>query len=585
MKKRKSMIRVASCLMALFLLAPVVGCGNNGTSGSEGSQGSEVESGSNEKEPVVLRMLSSKVDTQTSSLDDTVGQKIYEDTGIEIEFIPFSESLFEKARMMLAAQDFEGLDFVTTALNDITSQYISAGMLVNLDDHRDKLENFYAYEEDVIPYWRTLDKENGGLYFWQAGPDQIQLTSTCLDVVTRVDALEACGWPELDTTDDYIAFLKEAKEKIPQSNGQETIGMSCFLGDSVGPLITTYLPRHSGYQSYYESVGMIDVDSSSIIPLVSDPAAKEGFAFYNTLWREGLLDREVWTDGFNECQAKADSGVPICINFMNWATTSANIKAAERGEEEMQYIVTPIRLTSAKEEGKSRYEAYSSMRPDETTGILSTSQNIDKALELINYMATEEMTLLSGWGVEGEDYTVDADGQLVCTDEFVTKLTSGEGTSYIKERGIDEKYVYFPTRSNAVMKNGQAGKYINDPAYLMASATDTQLKAYNQYGWEDMTSPWRDNPNFEFVPFDVTNYVVAGDLGTESDIAKTEEKITSYLNQQIPIVITAETQEDFEAKYAEMCAKVQEMGIDDVIAAYNQQLDEVDALVEGYSQK
>lgn len=584
MKKKRTMLRVLSFVMAFSLLVSVAGCSDGGTASGEPAR-SSTESGAGEKEKVVLRMLNSKVNAHASSLDDTVGQKIFEDTGIEIEFIPFSESMFEKARMMLAAQDFEGLDFVTTAMNDITSQYIDAGMFVNLDDYRDKLENFYSYEEDVIPYWRTLDKKEGNLYFWQAGPDQIQMTNTCLDVVTRVDALEACGWPDLDTTDDYIAFLKEAMEKIPQSNGQDSIGMSCFLGDAVGPLITTYLPRHSGYQSFYESVGMIDVDSSSIIPLVTDPAAKEGFAFYNTLWREGLLDREVWTDGFNECQAKADSGVPITINFMNWAPTSANQKAAERGEEKMQYIVTPIRLTSAKTEGKTRYEAYSSMRPDETTGILATSQNIDKAIELINYMATEEMTRLSGWGVEGEDYTFDADGQIVCTDSFVQKRNSSDGSSYIQERGIDERYSFFPTRSQATMKNGQAGKYMNDPAYVMASATETQLKAYEAYGWEDMTSPWKDNKNFKFEPFDVSNYTVAGDLGTESDEAKKEEKIASYLNQQIPIVITAETEEDFEAQYAEMCRKVEEMGISEVIAAYNQQLEEIDALVKEYSQK
>ena len=455
-----------------------------------------VEEKPGSEEPVTLRMLNSQVDNACSSRDDRWDKKIYEELGIEIEFILFSESLYEKARMMLASQDFEGLDFITTGLNDITSQYIAAGMLVNLDDYRDQLGNFYEYEADVIPYWRTLDTENGGLYFWQSAPDQIQMTSACLDIVTRVDALEACGWPELDTTDDYIAFLKEAMEKIPESNGQQSIGMSGFWGDAVGPLVTTYLPRHSGYQMFYESTGMVDVDTGEIIALVSHPAAKETFAFYNTLWREGLMDREIWTDGMPECQAKADSGVPITVHFMNWVVTSANAKAEERGTPEMQYIVTPIRLASAKEEGRTRYEAYTSLRPDETTGILSTSENIAKAVELINFMATEEITLLSGWGLEGEDYTVDQDGQMVCTDSFVNGVSS-EGNSFIDARGL-RQYVFFPTRSNAMLENGQAGRYVNDPAFLMANATETQLKAYDAYGWADLTSPWRENPNFAF---------------------------------------------------------------------------------------
>ena len=137
----------------------------------------------------------------------------------------------------------------------------------------------------------------------------------------------------------------------------------------------------------------------------------------------------------------------------------------------------------------------------------------------------------------------------------------------------------------AMIANGQAGQYENDPAYQMAKATDTQLKAYEQYGWEDMTSPWTDNDNFEFIPFDISNYTVAGDLGTESDVAKKEEKLAAYLDQQIPIVITAETEADFASEYAKMCSQIEEMGIDEVIAAYNEQLAEVQSLVDEYSQK
>ena len=602
MKQKKALSKILVCLMAAFLLISVTGCGGGDSSGSADSTSSTVKennpskeavddsTGKNdddgqEKEHVVLRMFNAEVETSRSSRDDDVGRKIYEDTGIEIEFIPFSESQYEKARMMLAAQDFEGLDFITTGMNDVTSLYIESNMLVNLDDYKDQLGNFYAYEEDVIPYWRTLDSENGNLYIWQSGPDQIQMTSTCLDMVTRVDALEACGWPDLDTTDDYVEFLKEAMEKIPESNGQKSIGMSCFWGDSLGPLITTYLPRHSGYQMFYETTGMVDVETGEIISLIDHPTAKETFAFYNTLYREGIMDAEIWTDGFAECQAKADSGVPITINFMNWAVTGANAKAIERGKEDMQYIVTPIRLASAKENNRTRYEAYTSMRPDNTTGILVTSENIEKAVELVNYMATAEMTLLTGWGEEGVDYTLDADGGIVCSDSFIQMMSSTEGSAYAIDKGFSGNYVNFPIRATATMPNGHAGRYTNDPAFTMAGATEVQLHAYENLGWENLTSPWRDNPNFKFEPFDITTYSIAGDLGNTSDIAKTEEKIAAYLDQQIPQLITADSESSFEKLYEEICATAESMGLPDVIKAYNEQLANADAVVEKYMQR
>ena len=203
-----------------------------------------------ELEPVTIKVMI-KGDTERSSLDDEVGQMIWDALKVEIQFIPYNDSQYEKAQMMLAGQNWGDVDMVNTALNEVTAQYIASDAFVNLDDYRELLPNFYDNLSDLIPYWRNLDTVNGGLYVWQNGPDQIQMTSPCLDIVVRTDVLEALGWPDLDTTDDYIEFLKKGMEMFPESNGMPTIGMSCFFGDAVGTLVSTYLPRHSGFSYVY----------------------------------------------------------------------------------------------------------------------------------------------------------------------------------------------------------------------------------------------------------------------------------------------------------------------------------------------
>ena len=532
---------------------------------------STVVTAEEELEPVTIKVLYSG-DVERSSLDDEVGQMIWDALKVEIIFVPFNESMYEKAQMMLAGQNWGDIDLVNCAMNEITAQYIAADAFVNLDDYRDIMPDFYSNFADLIPYWRNLDSTNGNLYVWQTGPDQIQMTSPCLDIVVRTDALEALGWPDLDTTDDYIEFLKQAMELFPESNGMPTIGMSFFGGDAVGTLVSTYLPRHSSYSDVYKLTCMVDVDNDQLISKVDHPYFYETAKFFNTLYREGLMDPEWFTDGMPECQGKAESGVPLSIWFMNWICTGANREAINRGTEDAQYIVMPIRLQIAKDEGRNtRYEIYTSYRADNTLGILKTSPNIERICQLVNFMSTPEMMIRCGWGVEGVDYTVDEEGIRHTTDAFREVIPSENGQDYRWEHGIKVAYNdIFPLRTFGLDTDGQTTTYDRDPEFKMATDTDRQKEAYAALGWETNVSGWIDNPNFEFVPFDLTILQAAVSLDPESEAGRLEVQINDYLEGSIPKLYTCETEEEFDTMYDEICAKCDEMGEDTLIAAYNE---------------
>lgn len=527
------------------------------------------------QEPVVIKMVGDDgFGNAYSSLESEVGQMIYEDLGIEIQFVPGnSGDQFDTAMMMLASQNWGDYDIINTATDDATMRYIEAGAFVNLDDYKDKLQNFYSYSADLIPLWRSLDKANGGLYVWQAGPEQTALVGTPLDIAVRCDVLEACGYPHLDTTDDWVAFLKQAKELFPEQNGEPTVAMSFFWGNSIGPMVATYLVRHSGYQHPLKTTAMIDVENETFIPLFNHEYCKAALDFYNTLYIEGLMDPDAWIDDFAEQQAKMDAGTALTVHFTNWTLSQANAAADGRGQPEQHYIICPIRLQIAKDEGRNvRYESYGSLRPDDTRGILATSPNIERIVELIDYLSSEEMSIRLHWGVEGREYTVNEDGKMVITEEFARIYNSEEYMDYMDEKGLDLLGRMFPTRTFALLSNGQPCRFQVDPDFLMQNATETQLRTYQGMGYENMLSPWNDSEDFEYIPFDNTLYMQAVALDSATDIAKTEERIISYLDTQIPLIINAETKEDFEARYQETCEQVLALGLEDVVAAYNANL-------------
>ncbi len=587
MKTKKSMSKLILILTVAALAAAGCTSGNkNGTptAAPSGSGGSMV--GENAEKPLVkYKYLIRGITKPTSSTEDEIGQLIKEKFNVEFEFIPYNESNYEKAQVMLAANDWGDIDIVTTGLDDITKKYIQAGVFLKLDDYKDLLPNFFDYEKDVIPYWRTFDENNGDLYVWQAGPDQQQLTSEPLDIVTRVDVLEGLGWPQLDTTDDYIEFLRNAMKKFPESLGKKSIGMINFWGEPIGPLLATYLPRHSGYQHVYKTTGLVDVEAKKFVSLPGHPYTKETFKFWNTLYREGLMDKEAWTDKFPEFQKKWESGVALTANFAKWMVPDKNAKMEQLGHPEMQYIVTPIRLSIAKNEGKNvRYELTNSLRPDETTGILKTAKNPERLLEVINFMASKEMTIRLGWGVEGRDYVV-KDGVRVPTEEYVQIVKSGDPDKVLQKRFGIGYATMFPIRYIAVGDDGQHNMASSDSRYLMAVATETQKKAYQAYGWDTMLDAWHNNPNFKLESFDITPYIVASNIAPSQSEAKIEEKIIQLMNKQIPLIITAKNDAEFENHYNETVSKADELGLQKIIDKYNEQLQNFSSRIEELSSR
>jgi hypothetical protein len=243
----------------------------------------------------------------------------------------------------------------------------------------------------------------------------------------------------------------------------------------------------------------------------------------------------------------------------------------------MEYIVTPIRLSIAKELGdNTRYEITSLLRMDETGGILKASKNVDRIIELLDFISNEKCTIMQGHGIEGVDYNW-IDGKIIMTPEFLAGATGSDasfnGSEFVSSRGLYRGYAFLPTRRNAQLPNGQAGFYMNDAEYLNLSASDRQKEAYSALGWANLTSGWTDSPHFDFVPFDISKYTTAiASFDPESDESIAITKIDEYLYAQIPFLINAPTVDEFERLYAEVLSTIDGMGIEGLLVECNARL-------------
>lgn len=543
-----------------------------------GGQSETSAASSDELEPITVKVLMPVAETE-SSLDTEIGQMIYDEFKVEIQAVAVGGDYRERALTMLAGQNFGDLDLMVVGNNTNASKYIEAGALVNLDDYKDRLPNYYSYCADYIPYLRLFDPEDG-LYLWQAGPD-INAGIPGFDMMVRTDALEALNWPRLDTTSDYVSFLEDALELFPKTGGIDTIGMTIPGDGTLGTRLLSYLPRHGGFQIATPYTILYDVDNEKYVSLPESPYYKETLRFWNELHRKGLLDREAFTTTLGNQVEMMQSGYSICNFFPTWTTNQVNTALKQAGLDDMQYISLPIRLDLSKQEGKKRYESYTMVRADDLTGILSTApeDHIERIIDVVNFMAREEMTILSGWGKENVHYTVDENGLRVPTDALIELSEQEDGINNLHGRFLSR---LFPTRDAAITSNGQDSRVEFSAQFGDRATTPRQRQVLDAYGWDNFLSPFKESEYFDFEWYDITLATSASILDPNSDLGFKSDACTQLLDELYPLVVIAETEEEFEVRYADMVRQIKRAGVDDVVtylnAQYRQQAQEIESL-------
>ncbi|MDR1262874.1 MAG: hypothetical protein LBK46_05230 [Oscillospiraceae bacterium] len=134
----------------------------------------------------------------------------------------------------------------------------------------------------------------------------------------RWDLYKAVGYPQIATLEDYIPILKAMQEIEPTSEtGGKTYGMSIFPdwdGDMV--MFVKATGALYGYDEF--GVGLYDVNSQTF-----EGALEPGgmylrcLAFYNKLYREGLLNPDSMTQTFNDVSEDYQTGAAF-FNLFSW---------------------------------------------------------------------------------------------------------------------------------------------------------------------------------------------------------------------------------------------------------------------------
>lgn len=502
----------------------------------------------------------------TSSENTEVGQYIKDRFGIVIEYAPYAGNLQELQVLQLASGDYGEIQ--SMEYEKIIQDYVKAGVLVDLDAYIDQLPDFQRVFADAIPYWRM--GAGGKLLRWDTFlPRRGETDIEANDMLVRTDVLEHYGWPTLVTEDDWVAFLKQALIDFPETDGMPTLGLCTPFAEGWG-LSFLATGNYEKGENFVElgnadSGVLFDHSKDAFVDLFLDPSVKDSYAFFNRLYREGILDPESLTDNCSAVDEKCMNGSAICVYYFIWGQNGYNEALEAAGNGERQYINMPIMSNNQAAQGQKRAIRVEDTRSYNAWGITDKCRYPERVVELLNWFCTDEGQILFRNGFEGKHWTRGEDGKRVLTDEGIKALTDGD---YNLTVGLNS--INFAPDFNLLLADGQYPNLMShSEVYDQFALTERQRQAYSEMGWSSSKQWWADN-----CVFVATGLPGAIALETGTELADTAAQMYEFRIKTTAKLIIAESEEAFEQQYEAAVAEYQKFNPSSVVDEFNRMYQE-----------
>lgn len=491
-------------------------------------------------------------------MDTAVGKVIYDKFKINFEPISYSGDIREKESLMLAARDFNEVQYMQR--EDMVINYINAGALIQLDKYLPAMKNWTARFKDLIPYWRLAG--NGKLFKWETAiPRRLESDIEVNDMVVRTDAVEAQGWKMPLSQDQWVAFLKQAVRTAKDVDGNPAVGMTAPFAEpwglqGIGPIM---YEKGDTYQAASNEGYTYNLKTKLFEDYFKAPPVKASLKFFNDLHQQGLLDEECFTDTLDKTREKLNKGKAVSAFYIVWEMAGANTNLAKSGNENMQYINLPIQSNEQVAAGEKREIRVEASRPFDSWGLTTKAKYPERILALYDYLATDEGQILIRNGVQGVHWNL-VNGKRVATDTLVKAMTDPQ---FNATQGIGGSFgmPYF----NLLAADGQPHDVTTEQTYIDSKIlTPRAQAAFKALGWTSSKS-WYLTHGF-FAPSGLSTAVY---IDPASDLGKTHTKMVELRVKYSSRLILANSDAEFESIWQEAMAAYEKLKPEDVINEYN----------------
>ncbi len=415
------------------------------------------------KEPITLKVMGSKDPIHGEWADLAMFKELEALTGIKLEFdTPPVASWEEKKNLAFASGDIPDFFYRGTLKPSDVNTYGSQGILIPLEDLIDQhAPNIKKMFEDYPEVKAAMTSADGHIYtlrqvnvnekraqygnrMW-IGPDLLnELNMKMEDLPTNIE--------------DFYVFLKslQAKGLIPFSSETYSILR--------GPMLSAF-----GAIQNADGVAILN-DQGVYMPI--EPNYKEYLIYMNRLYKEKLLDNDIFSHTKPEFIAKGKNGqlgVFVFQNMQNILDMSLG-DIVNKGAPMFAPLTSPIN-------DKPYWMLNSKVYADSTFAITNKNPDPEATIRWIDFIYSAQGTILVQFGKLVDDEFMNDPSKKFSFDEFLTPEQKANQAEYVGK--------------NLTIYN--AARYIGDE-FAAKTVMESHVAFYEELIEERLVNPYAVEP-------------------------------------------------------------------------------------------
>jgi putative aldouronate transport system substrate-binding protein len=389
----------------------------------------------------------------------------------------------QKIGVMIAGGDYPDL------LHIDSPKFIDAGAVIPLEDliekHAPNLKRHY--QSDPVT-WAKMHEKDGHVYTLldygvpENGDVATDYYGPAMFIQKQV--LKEFGYPKIKTIDEYFDLIARYKAKYPTTkDGKPTIGFSILTHDWRRFNLVNPPQFLAGYPN--DGDGIVDPVTVKYRLHYYGPEAKRWYKLLNEMNQKGLIDRESFVDTYDQYMAKLANGQILGVHDQYWNFQEANKSLVSQGR--IWETMMPLPIVFDKDI-KPHYRDTTLPNLQRGYGISVNAKDPVRIIKFLDMQLDPEWQKIFQWGVEGIDYTIDADGQPSMTPE--QSLRHDDVTWRL--HNLAELWWSEAPKLEGHFPDGLACAIKNNKKLYQATLRPEDVEVLNAYGaasWSDLMDP------------------------------------------------------------------------------------------------
>lgn len=539
--------KTGKALMLGGLLVGTAACGSNNESSDE-PQGAQ---------DVSIYSMSS---TYEGEIRGYVGKYLQDELGVNVNVIPNSVGGTSRLETRLTTGELGDL-IVFTTQKDL-NRAKTAGIIEDLTEYKEKLPNVTRFE-DAVARAETIFEGLYGIPTTVSQEAEVTKTNPTWLPSMRYDYYKELGSPEIETYWDYGVLAEQMVEAHPETeNGDKFYALSLFSewdGNSVNQLRS--IAKSQGYTdtdgvNRYEFINVSVLDDSYEDILSEDSLYLQALKWANDLHKKGLLDPDSASQTWEDYLKKAEKGQSAIMPWGYTGELNFNPVNPELTSQGKGYKLVPNNELLVADQKTTTYGN------NWFWAVSKNAKNKDKALELLDFLYSDEGHLFWENGPQGIMWDINDDGK-----PYLTELGSGNWEAQA------------PEEAGGGALSETFKKLVNGPSVDQQSVSPILNEPANRSVWEttllesatELDKQWTEDhdgalnskeyllENGLLASYDIADVPLV-ERGDELDL--TYNQVGAVIKEYSWQMIYARDDETFDSLKNEMIEKAKNLGYD-----------------------